>query len=132
MHPINQIYKKEKLSFFFVALSAYIYIYIYFTLSYTFIIMKCSLTTIVTAVLLIQHANGNRIPPFISNWWQQPLNAAMPVKTPKLQHQDLPTAEDALFGGIATFAHLPYEMCWQPDSKFDIAFVGAPFDTCKS
>lgn len=94
--------------------------------------MKCSLIAIITAVLLTQHVNGNRIPPFISNWWQQPLDAAMPMKNPKLQHQDLPTAEDALFGGIATFAHLPYEMCWQSNSKFDIAFVGAPFDTCKS
>lgn len=93
--------------------------------------MKCSLIAVMAVVLLTQHVNGNRIPPFISNWWQQPLDATMPVKNPKLQHQDLPTAEDALFGGIATFAHLPYEMCWQPDSKFDIAFVGAPFDTCK-
>jgi hypothetical protein len=41
----------------------------------------------------------------------------------------MPTADDGLFGGIATFAHLPYHECWSPGTTFDIAFIGAPFDT---
>lgn len=37
---------------------------------------------------------------------------------------------DAVFAGIPTFAHLPYEQCWSNSSvQFDIAFIGAPFDT---
>ncbi|ORY91886.1 arginase [Syncephalastrum racemosum] len=33
------------------------------------------------------------------------------------------------FTGIGTFAHLPYEKCFQNNStEFDIAFLGAPFD----
>lgn len=37
---------------------------------------------------------------------------------------------DAVFSGIGTFAHLPYTQCWANDtSDFDIAFIGAPFDT---
>ncbi|KAF6011797.1 hypothetical protein HII13_002265 [Brettanomyces bruxellensis] len=37
------------------------------------------------------------------------------------------------FGGLVSFAHLPYANCYDPaafdDEKFDIAVVGAPFDT---
>ncbi|KAK6457519.1 uncharacterized protein RJT20DRAFT_144137 [Scheffersomyces xylosifermentans] len=37
------------------------------------------------------------------------------------------------FGGIPTFAHLPYANCYDPQlfesEKFDIAIVGAPFDS---
>lgn len=37
------------------------------------------------------------------------------------------------FGGLATFAHLPYANCYDPEmfekEQFDIAVVGAPFDT---
>ncbi|GME87984.1 unnamed protein product [[Candida] boidinii] len=36
------------------------------------------------------------------------------------------------FGGIDTFAHLPYANCYNPEffekEDFDIAIVGAPFD----
>lgn len=53
----------------------------------------------------------------------------------KTQHQTHAFAEDVLpgvpsgFAGIGTFAHLPYENCFQNDSvEFDIAFLGAPFD----
>lgn len=35
-----------------------------------------------------------------------------------------------VFGGIVTFAHLPVARCFAPEAdKFDIAIVGAPFDT---
>lgn len=34
-----------------------------------------------------------------------------------------------LYAGIATFAHLPLQDCYSDDAKFDIAVVGAPFDT---
>lgn len=37
------------------------------------------------------------------------------------------------FGGIATFAHIPYANCYDPEffekEKYDIAIVGAPFDS---
>jgi hypothetical protein len=37
------------------------------------------------------------------------------------------------YSGISTFAHLPYERCLiNPDTKFDIAIIGAPFDTAVS
>ena len=37
---------------------------------------------------------------------------------------------DAVYAGIPTFAHLPYEQCWtNSSSDFDVAFLGAPFDT---
>ncbi|KAI8069375.1 agmatinase [Gongronella butleri] len=40
---------------------------------------------------------------------------------------------DAVFAGISTFAHLPYEKCWDnKDATFDIAFLGAPLDTATS
>jgi hypothetical protein len=57
-------------------------------------------------------------------WWQKPLAVDTPIT--------MPTSDDGLFGGIATFAHIPYEQCWRHDATFDIAFVGAPFDTCMS
>ncbi|KAF7721888.1 hypothetical protein EC973_003956 [Apophysomyces ossiformis] len=45
----------------------------------------------------------------------------------------LPTADDGLFAGIGTFAHLPYEQCWKNTSvQYDIAFLGAPMDTSVS
>ncbi|KAL2417653.1 Guanidinobutyrase [Exophiala dermatitidis] len=37
---------------------------------------------------------------------------------------------DSVFSGISTFARLPYFPCLaSDDEKFDIAFIGAPFDT---
>ncbi|KEZ43975.1 D-arginase [Scedosporium apiospermum] len=40
------------------------------------------------------------------------------------------TQADSVFSGIATFARLPYFPCLSSDTeRFDIAFLGAPFDT---
>ncbi|KAI9795403.1 MAG: hypothetical protein M1833_007191 [Piccolia ochrophora] len=40
------------------------------------------------------------------------------------------TQADSVFSGISTFGRLPYFPCLASDSeKFDIAFIGAPFDT---
>ena len=40
---------------------------------------------------------------------------------------------DWAFSGISTFAHLPYIKCLSdPDVEFDIAVIGAPFDTAVS
>ena len=38
---------------------------------------------------------------------------------------------DSVFSGITTFAKLPWVQCFgsQKDTRFDIAFLGAPFDT---
>ena len=44
-----------------------------------------------------------------------------------------PDIHQAKFGGLSTFAHLPYVHCLAADTedveKFDIAVLGAPFDT---
>jgi agmatinase len=42
-----------------------------------------------------------------------------------------PNPEYNMFGGISTFAHVPYENCWDQNAAFDIAFLGIPFDTRK-
>ncbi|UNI21328.1 Agmatinase [Purpureocillium takamizusanense] len=40
------------------------------------------------------------------------------------------TQADSVFSGISTFGRLPYQPCLRaPDVKYDIAFLGAPFDT---
>ena len=44
---------------------------------------------------------------------------------------------DSVFSGITTFAHLPWQQCLKPSSKsgktpFDIAILGAPYDTSTS
>jgi agmatinase len=37
---------------------------------------------------------------------------------------------DSVFSGISTFGRLPYHQCLlNEDVKYDIAFIGAPFDT---
>ncbi|RDW63120.1 agmatinase [Aspergillus mulundensis] len=52
----------------------------------------------------------------------------------KLWYNTLPgdggTQADSVFSGISTFGRLPYFPCLASDEeKFDIAFIGAPFDT---
>ncbi|KAG9185498.1 putative agmatinase 1 [Alternaria panax] len=39
------------------------------------------------------------------------------------------TQADSIFSGISTFGRLPYHPCLSSNTKFDIAFIGAPFDT---
>ncbi|KAK0619191.1 arginase family-domain-containing protein [Immersiella caudata] len=40
------------------------------------------------------------------------------------------TQADSVFSGISTFGRLPYQNCLQHQSaEYDIAFIGAPFDT---
>ncbi|KZZ95335.1 Ureohydrolase [Moelleriella libera RCEF 2490] len=40
------------------------------------------------------------------------------------------TQADSVFSGISTFGRLPYQPCLSHrDAKYDIAFIGAPFDT---
>lgn len=40
------------------------------------------------------------------------------------------TQADAVFSGISTFGRLPYKNCLaDPTAQYDIAFLGAPFDT---
>ncbi|CAN8106290.1 unnamed protein product, partial [Discula destructiva] len=41
------------------------------------------------------------------------------------------TQADSVFSGISTFGRLPYSQCLHPENqaKYDIAFIGAPFDT---
>lgn len=61
---------------------------------------------------------------------QQPLLSSMDTDKGGYTVNPMPDSDFGLFGGIATYAHLPYEQCWEPNAAFDIAFVGAPFDTC--
>jgi|SRR5579859_2313367 len=44
------------------------------------------------------------------------------------------TQADSVFSGIATFGRIPYRECFGRDKheKFDIAILGAPFDTATS
>jgi agmatinase len=53
------------------------------------------------------------------------------VKTePERPKGDGEVTADAVFSGIGTFAHLPFAQCWaNATADFDIAFIGAPFDT---
>lgn len=58
------------------------------------------------------------------------------LKAQRVQYPDDDDVEDintgiAQFGGIVTFAHTPLVNCFDPalSQKFDIAVVGAPFDT---
>ncbi|KAJ4013755.1 hypothetical protein NW766_005994 [Fusarium irregulare] len=40
------------------------------------------------------------------------------------------TQADSVFSGISTFGRLPYQPCLGHNSiQYDIAFIGAPFDT---
>ncbi|KAF1830481.1 Arginase/deacetylase [Decorospora gaudefroyi] len=39
------------------------------------------------------------------------------------------TQADSIFSGISTFGRLKYHPCLSSDVKYDIAFIGAPFDT---
>jgi agmatinase len=40
------------------------------------------------------------------------------------------TQADSVFSGISTFGRLPYFPCLSSEAeKYDIAFIGAPFDT---
>jgi len=39
------------------------------------------------------------------------------------------TQADSIFSGISTFGRLPYYPCLKSKVDFDIAFIGAPFDT---
>jgi agmatinase len=45
---------------------------------------------------------------------------------------DDPTIGSTKYAGLSTFANLPWVHCLSPDDKvesYDIAFLGAPFDT---
>lgn len=64
---------------------------------------------------------------------QEPLNAQGPHKE-RLWYNALPgdggTQADSVFSGISTFGRLPYWPCLASDEyAYDIAFLGAPFDT---
>jgi hypothetical protein len=57
---------------------------------------------------------------------------------PHLQHpimsdDSIDVTTDSEFFGLTTYAHLPYVNCLKPDEngpgKYDIAILGAPFDT---
>ncbi|KAL4265738.1 arginase family protein [Pleurotus pulmonarius] len=67
------------------------------------------------------HDHGTQIP---LDYVKFPLEGAYHTRTGEV-------TADAIFAGITTFAKLPYVQCLTRDRDvpFDIAFIGAPFDT---
>ncbi|KAM0723051.1 hypothetical protein Q7P37_001250 [Cladosporium fusiforme] len=64
------------------------------------------------------HSEESYAEPFVG-WTQEDLDAKW--------------GTDWGFSGISTFAHLPHTRCLQnPDKEYDIAILGAPFDTAVS
>lgn len=51
-----------------------------------------------------------------------------------LSLSEIGTQADSVFSGIVTFGRIPYRECFGRDKheKFDIAILGAPFDTATS
>lgn len=48
--------------------------------------------------------------------------------------RDIDISTGSAFGGLTTYANLPYVQCFSVEKeieKFDIAFLGAPFDTVR-
>ncbi|PSR82144.1 arginase family-domain-containing protein [Coniella lustricola] len=61
---------------------------------------------------------------------QEPLSGALESVWFNTLPGDGGTQADSVFSGISTFGRLPYEPCLQkPNVNYDIAFIGAPFDT---
>ncbi|KAL2821478.1 arginase family-domain-containing protein [Aspergillus granulosus] len=80
-----------------------------------------SSTVTLLALSAVASAHGNH---------QTPLTGPLQ----KLWYNTLPgdggTQADSVFSGISTFGRLPYFPCLaSEEEKFDIAFIGAPFDT---
>lgn len=50
------------------------------------------------------------------------------------QDDDIDITTGSAFSGLTTFAHLPYSNCFVDDgvAEYDIAILGAPFDTVRS
>jgi hypothetical protein len=50
-----------------------------------------------------------------------------------MSDDSIDVSTDSEFFGLTTYAHLPYVNCFKPDEtgpgKYDIAILGAPFDT---
>jgi hypothetical protein len=66
------------------------------------------------------------------NYGDHELRAQRPIVSvaPETPKGDGEVTADAVFSGIGTFAHLPFAQCWaNQTAAFDIAFIGAPFDT---
>ncbi|EPS38191.1 hypothetical protein H072_8061 [Dactylellina haptotyla CBS 200.50] len=59
--------------------------------------------------------------------------AGVPMETYRLEELQRKWSNDWAFSGISTFAHLPYTKCLvNPQEAYDIAIIGAPFDTAVS
>lgn len=88
------------------------------------------------------HAHGEQLPlGYVKYPWQAPptgFGDGPPRPVPPPSRADPPpVTADSVFSGITTFAHLPWQRCLAPASTsaqapFDIAILGAPFDTSTS
>ncbi|KAF8652591.1 hypothetical protein AX16_004312 [Volvariella volvacea WC 439] len=94
--------------------------------------MKSLFTTLIPLVLVAILTPGiTRAHPGHDEAGQEPLNLVnFPFQPPYRNSRGEVTA-DATFSGITTFAKLPWVQCLTKESHvpFDIAFLGAPFDT---
>ena len=97
------------------------------------------------------HSHGEQLPlGYVKYPWQSPqTHVTYPGDDEGLQFAlyphdercvlkaDLIVTADSVFSGITTFAHLPWQKCLSPTASsaqapFDIAILGAPYDTSTS
>lgn len=82
---------------------------------------------IIFLILPICHAREITFPPvagFGRDLYQTPLSGNL--------RSEIDVSTGSAFNGLMTFANLPYVHCLSKDKdidKYDIAFLGAPFDT---
>lgn len=89
-------------------------------------------TVLLTAAATLASGREITFPPVIPQAQQHPFGSINVDLTPGLS-EDISTSR---FGGLTTFANLPYVHCLAADEKdvesYDIAILGAPFDTVYS
>src|SRR5665213_4262267 len=86
-----------------------------------------SLSPVLLTLALSLSATGRQIvfPPIAA------VHNAQGYQTPITAEKDV-LLESQRYAGLTTFANLPWVHCLSPDAdveKYDIAFLGAPFDT---
>ena len=106
-----------------------------------------SLTVLALSAVVAGHVNHDQTPiagPHKSLWYNAiPGDGGTQVRHTSLKlfclgrcstiSAKLDSQADSVFSGISTFGRLPYYPCLaSADVKFDIAFIGAPFDTATS
>lgn len=86
--------------------------------------MKVTVSFVLASIIVVTaaHEHGEQMPlGYVKYPWQGSYQGSSGQEV----------TADSVFSGITTFAKLPWIQCLNKDSKdtFDIAFIGAPFDT---